>query len=251
MYTAIFLGYFKKSRQIRPLSLVLFLIAFSALVSFFLSSNAYADDPVSVATLVWEGGGPAYRIFLRKEGETYNYDNYVWQGKNTSCPIALNISSYDQNNNVPFNQEDEEHNEEGYIWQEEETDFPIILNISINDLYNNAIYYFVARAYDEVSGEESPDSNEARFFPLEYLQQKTSGEPQGIDKVTDFILIDYLQRLKAINAQNYMNSNNKLIQRYSFESGRWVFSYRFFGRMCSQNRLIPSEECLLICLPSE
>ncbi|MGA1791113.1 MAG: hypothetical protein ACMUIM_06485 [bacterium] len=231
--------------------MVLFFLAFSALIPFFLSSNAYADNPLSVATLVWEGSGPAYRIFLRKEGEAYNYDDYVWQGKKTSCPIALNISSYAQNKNVPFDQDYQGQNDEDYIWQVEETDHPIILNISINDLYNNLTYYFVARAYDELSGEESPDSNEARFFPLGYLQQKASGEPQGPDKETDFILIDYLQRLKAINAQNYMNTNNKLMQRYSFESGRWIYSYRFFGRICSQNKLLPSEECLLICFPSK
>ena len=62
-------------------------IACVALVLLFLPQTATAFD----VTLVWYGNsGPGiggYKVFMRQEGESYDYGRPEWQGRETSCTI--------------------------------------------------------------------------------------------------------------------------------------------------------------------
>ena len=62
-------------------------IAWVALVLLFLPQTATALD----VTLAWDGNsGPGiggYKVFMRQEGETYEYRRPEWTGRGTSCTI--------------------------------------------------------------------------------------------------------------------------------------------------------------------
>lgn len=73
-------------------------IVFASLILILLlsSQNVYAVD----VTLAWDANSEddlaGYRIFCRKEGESYDYSPgaWAWQGRITTCTIPITIGLY-------------------------------------------------------------------------------------------------------------------------------------------------------------